>query len=714
MKDVNQPAEDPLRQGLVLLCQELGREVGVAELGDGLPLVQGRLQLRDVPRALRRADVSARVIEWPLTQLSARMLPALLCLRDVGYLVLVRRDGDDAILLEPLTGGGELRLSLDELSGLYSGMVVVARAKSRPDARVADMAGAPAEHWLYTPLRAAWPALVQISLAAMLANLLSIGSSLFAMQVYDRVVPSDAFDTLWILASGVGLALVMDLVLRVLRAQLLDATGKRLDMALSSRLFGQALSVRLAAKPASTGVFSSQLREFDSVREFFTSTTAGTLADVPFVLLFIGLVAVIGGPLAWVPAVGAVTMLVPGLLAQGRLSRLSRQHLQESALKNAMLLESIENLEAVKATRAEGRLLQQWETLTADIASTAVQLRSWTNALMYGGAFVQQLTYAAVVVHGAYRISAGEMTVGGLVACSILASRALAPLAQLASLLARWQQVKVALEGLDRLMQSPVERPAGRQFSHRTVLTGQYQLDDVVLRYSPDGAPALDIRTLTIAPGERVALLGNMGAGKSTLLRLLAGIGDAQQGRVSLDGLALTQIDPIDRRNAIGYLPQDTTLFHGTLRDNLNLDQRGVNDDERMATLEMVGLGPFVRQHPLGLDMPIFGSGSLSGGQRQAIGLARLILQDPRVVLLDEPTSSFDQASEQHVINALKPWLQGRTLVLSTHKRNLLALVSRAVVLQQGRVAMDGPLPSIVQGHEVVVPTAVRVAEEQA
>ncbi|WP_341328735.1 type I secretion system permease/ATPase [Methylotuvimicrobium sp. KM2] len=696
-------AEDPLRDGLVLLCRHFGHTVSIAELGEGLALEQGRLPLGLAPRALRRAGITARVMKYPLQDISARLLPALLLLQDGRCLLLVEYRADQALLLDPESNGGEQRMSLDELNGLYSGTALFARPRYRRDERAGNFALEEKEHWLKGPVKANWRDYCTAGLAALMGNLLAISAALFGMQVYDRVVPNDAFDTLWILASGVTVAIVLEFVLRNLRVHMLDATGKRLDLLLSSRLFEQVLQIRLQSKPASMGAFSSQVREFESVREFMTSTTISAISDMPFVLLFMGVIFLIGGPVVWVPFVAVWLMLLPGLLAQPVLARLSRQHLHEGAIKNGVLLEAIENLETIKASRAEGRLLQKWENLTAELSSQEIKARSITTLLSYAASMTQQFCYVGVIIVGVYQISAGEMTVGALFACSILASRTIAPIAQLAGILARWQHVKVAMEGLDSLMAAPVERPHGRSFARNQALRGHYRLEEVRLHYQSDGPPALNIPQLEFLPGTRVALLGGNGAGKSTLLRLLAGLTTATEGRILLDDLSIGQIDPADLRQAIGYLPQDTALFYGTLRDNLILDNAGQTDDELFEALDGVGLGAFVRAHPLGLDMLIEGNNSVSGGQRQAIALARLLLQDPRIVLLDEPTAAFDNENEARVIQYLQTWLKGRTLILSTHKRALLALTERALVLRQGRVVMDGPLSSIVSGNQVKV-----------
>ncbi|MGY4527268.1 type I secretion system permease/ATPase [Pseudomonas sp. TE21394] len=695
--------DDPLRQGLLLLCRQLDRPLSDAELVDGMALEHGRLPLRLVARALRRADITARVAELPLRQMDAYLLPALLLLGDGRCLLLVGVEGDQCEVLVPQSGGGRECVALPALEALYSGTAVFAKCRYRADGRVGDYASSLPEHWFFGPLKRLWRSYAEVTLTALVANILAVASALFAMQVYDRVVPNAAFDTLWILASGVALAIVVDGVLRILRGHLLNVLGKRLDLQLSSLLFARVLSTRIAAKPASLGAFSTQVREFESVREFFTSSSAALISDLPFVAIFLLIIAVIGGHVVWVPLLACVLMVLPGLLTQRLLGHLSRQNLREGAMKNSVLLEAFEHLETVKATRAEGRCRQKWETLTGELAGNAMKTHALASTLSYSASIVQQLCYVGVVVFGVYRIADGAMTVGALVACSILASRAIAPLSQAAAILGRWQHTKVALEGLDQLMSAEQERPAGKRFVHRERLYGHYRLEALRLAHG-DSPPVVDVQALNIQAGERVALLGGNGAGKSTLLRLLSGLLDAQSGRLLLDDIALSQLDPADRQRGIGYLPQDVALFHGSLRDNLNLANAALGDEELLEALDGVGLGTFVRSHPLGLDMPIQGNASLSGGQRQAVGLARVLLQDPPILLLDEPTAAFDQNSEKLVIDYLQNWLGRRTLILTTHKKSVLALVDRAVVLRNGQVIMDGPLNQVVQGNQVQAP----------
>ncbi|WP_110657759.1 type I secretion system permease/ATPase [Salinicola halimionae] len=691
---------DPLREGMALLCRRLDRPASLAELGDGLPLEQGRLPLREVVRSLRRAGVSARVANRPLTRLSSRLLPALLILEDGDTALLESLDTEEATIVLPETGGGQEVMTRPALEAIYSGTAIFARPIARSDNRAGNFAQAEPKHWLKAPLRACWPAYAEVGVAALAANLLAISTALFAMQVYDRVVPNAAFDTLWVLASGVALAVLLEFVLKGLRAHLLEVIGKRLDLELSSKLFEQAIRLRLVAKPPSTGAFTSQVREFEAVREFFTSATAGAISDLPFVAVFVLIIAWIGGPVAWVPVAAIAGMIIPGLLLQRYLAKLARENLREGAVKNGVLLESLDQLETVKATRAEGRNLALWESLSAQLSTASIRLRSVTSMLTHSASLLQQLGYVGIVIVGVYRISAGDMTIGALIACSILGSRAIAPMGQTCALLARWQHVKAAVEGLDELMQAPNEQGVGQKV-RKPRLKGDYHLEDVVVRHQEDGPAALQIDELSIRAGSRIALLGGNGAGKSTLLRLLSGFIEPTGGRVMLDDVNMTQIESADRRQAIGYLPQDIALFYGTLRDNLTLDGAAYDDEEIFQALDGVGLGRFVRAHPQGLELPIASSGGVSGGQRQAIGLARLVLQDPRIVLLDEPTAAFDQANEKRAVEFLKRWMEGRTLIVSTHKKPLLELTEHAIVLREGRLAMQGNLDQVVKGNRV-------------
>tara|TARA_R110002167_G_scaffold168651_10_gene366467 strand:- start:2154 stop:3386 length:1233 start_codon:yes stop_codon:yes gene_type:complete len=396
-------------------------------------------------------------------------------------------------------------------------------------------------------------------------------------------------------------------------------------------------------------------------------------------------------------------MLLPVLILQPWLSRLSRAGVRESAVKNGVLLEAIDHLETIKVTQSEGRAEGQWQRLNEDNCSRGVRFRH-ANAWLSNWAMTsQQMASICIIIFGVYQIDAGNLTIGALIACSILTSRAISPTAQINGLLSRWQHVKVAIEGLDKLMSTPIERPLDKKFTRLPHAKGSYTLKNVHWRYSEDQPKVLELDQFTIKAGEHIALLGGNGAGKSTFLRLLAGLYTASEGELLLDNLALSQIDPADRRRAIGYLPQDIALFHGNLRDNVNLQNRQIDDQSLLSILDMTGLGAFVRRHPMGLDLPIQANHSLSGGQRQAIGLARLVLQDPQIILMDEPTSALDQQTENQVIANMAPWLKGKTLILATHKLALLKWTERAIVLNDGKRVMDDTVSVVLGGKK---PTA--------
>ena len=693
---IDEPHSDPLVAGLVELCRVQGVSTNPTQLTDGLPRASGEpLTAELAPLALRRANMSCRISREPLQKLPDHSLPALVFLKDGRCAILEEITQGKATMILPETGGGRALWDVPDLLSLQDGRVLISKpldiVADRLDSRSKDD-----RHWILGPVLGNWRVYSNVMLASFAANLLAVVTALFSMQVYDRVVPNNAFDTLWILASGVGIAILLELMLRLMRASLIDVSGGDLDLRLSSQLFDKVANMRLASQPASTGVFANQVRDFATVREFFTSGTVTAICDLPFVLIFLTVIWSIGGSIALVVLAGVVLTVLPGILMQKRLGRASRENTREAAALNGLLLETIANLETVKAARAEGRLQRAHAHLTATMSTTSMRTRSLTNLMTQLVSTVQKLAYSGVIVAGVYLISAGQLTVGSLIACTLLSSRAMSPMGQVAGLLARWQHVRAAMEGLDRIMELPVERPSDRHFVRKDHLDGNYQLENVIYRHDPQAPPVISITDLKITTGEHIALLGGNGAGKSTLLRLLAGLTDPQSGSVLVDDLSLSQIDPINRRRQIGYLPQSVALFQGTLRDNLLLDHGLHSDDELLEALDAVGLGTFVRRHVRGLDLQIHGNSNVSGGQRQSIGLARVLLQDPRIVLLDEPTAAFDHVTEAQVISHMKTWLKGRTTIISTHKRELLSLTERAVVLKDGRVARDGDLLKIL------------------
>ncbi|HID2486071.1 type I secretion system permease/ATPase [Enterobacter cloacae] len=532
-----------------------------------------------------------------------------------------------------------------------------------------------------------------VMLAALFINVLSLSGIVFSMQVYDRVIPAQSYPTLYVLTIGVLIATLFGFVLRVARGHIMDLLGKRSDLRVSDRVFGHALRLRNSAIPRSTGSFISQLRELEQIREMVTSSTISTIVDLPFFLLFVVVLAIIAPQLAWIAPVAAVIMVLPGLLLQKKLAELAKQSAHESTLRNAVLVESVQGLEDIKLMQAENRFLQQWNSYIQITAESGLRTRELTQNLISWGMTIQSLVYAAVIVVGAPMVIDGTLTTGSVVAASMLASRMIAPMATLCGVLARWQQVKAAKEGLDSIMQLPTENQREETPIRQDVLRGHYLFEQAQFRYHPeDPRMALRINRLEIKPGEKVAILGRNGAGKSTLLQAMAGGIDLAGGELRLDNLSLPHLDVADVRRNVGFMTQNARLFYGTLRENITLGMPRATDEEIFAALELTGAASFVQKLPKGLDYPIMENGvGLSGGQRQSILLARMLLRDPNIVLMDEPTASLDEHTEREFIQRLSAWLGHRTLIVATHRVPVLELVERVVVLKEGMLVMDAP-----------------------
>lgn len=659
---------------------------------------EGALPLEQlVPRLARQAGLAMRWVAADASKLTSWRLPLVVQLRDgqVGVVTAQTRAG----LTVRLGGDGGLDTTLDAaaLHAALQRMAVLRPARSVPDRRVDDYIKPFEAGWLRQLVLADLRPYRHVMLASLVANAMGMAGVLFSMQVYDRVVPAQSMPTLYVLFGGVMLATLFAHVMRQARMRITDVVGRRADLRVSDRVFGHALRVRNSARPKATGTFISQLRELESVRDMLTSTTVAAIADLPFFLLFCAVFWYIAGGLVWIPLAALVAMVLPGVLAQKRLRALAQDNMRESSLRSAMLVESVQGIEDIKQLQAESRFQNHWNHYNAVNADSGMRLRDLAGTLNNWSQTVQAAVFALVVFFGAPLVMAGEMTTGVLVAASILSSRMLAPLGSLTQILNRWQQAKVAKQALDQLLASPVDDPEHEKRIHRPLLHGAYRLEAAA--FSHDGqTPALQVQALEIRPGERVAVLGRNGAGKSTLLRALSGMMEPAQGSILLDGVALAHLDPADVRRDVGLLPQEARLFHGSLRENLLLGAPVATDDELVASLQAAGAWGFVQQLKAGLDHGVLEGGlGLSGGQRQSLLLARLLLRNPRVLLLDEPTASLDEVNEQLVIRSLGALPADTTLVIATHRPAVLRLVSRVLVVDGGRVLLDGPRDEVLE-----------------
>ncbi|RKT26529.1 ATP-binding cassette subfamily C protein LapB [Paraburkholderia sp. RAU2J] len=641
----------------------------------------------------RQAGLELRLCPFSVDQLDPWRLPLVIECHDGSVGVLHTSDGHGKFgVLISGDIGLETAMSIDDVRSRAKRIAILRPQNSVADARVDDYIRPYRANWFWEIALRDWRRYGDVILASLFANLLALAGMTFSMQIYDRVVPSQSEPTLWVLFGGVMIAIAFEFGLRVARTHISDVVGKRADLKISDVVFGHALRIRNDARSKSTGSFIAQVRELDQVRELLTSTTVGALADLPFFVLFLVVLWAVGGSLVFVALAAVPLLVVPGLLIQRPLARLSNEGMRESALRNAMLVEAVQGIEDIKLLRAEPRFQNQWNNVNSVAAGVGMRQRFLTSLLMTWTQEVQSITYALVLLCGSFLVMKGEMTTGALVATSILASRMISPLAQLSSLFARWQQAKVARNGLDELMARPVDQPDRSKLVQRSSLRGEYLIEGARFQYGKDDkAPALSIARLHIGKGEKIALLGRMGAGKSTLLQMLAGLQAPQQGRITLDGTELGLIDPADVRRDMGLLTQNSRLFHGTVRDNIVLGMPLATDEAVLKVLRMTGAMAFVESRPNGLDeMVLEGGLGLSGGQRQSLLLARTLLREPSIVLLDEPTASFDEMSEHHVIEELGAWLGPRTFVVATHRMSVLRMVDRVIVVDAGQIVMDG------------------------
>ncbi len=673
----------------------LGAEIAAADLLEHMQVAAGGgpLGLDEIGTALRFLGLTAKVAKPP--RHGRDHWPALAEMTS-GQIILVLAQREDSVdIYEPSTPACRAEVTLSEFQRVYTGKILSAHTTMADlEARHSTAVGG---HWFWGEFPKYRRQLLEVAAGSLVANLLAVAVALFSLQVYDRVIPHQSEPTLWVLALGAFLAITLEGMLKGARSGLMDVTGRRIELVVQDRLMARLLGMKAdpaARRPSQT---FNAMREFGSVREFFTASTIGTLADLPFILIFLALVASIGGNLVWVLIAGGILMIVPGFLMQKKMVAMTHAT-QGAQIRSARLLyEAIFEQETVSITRGEDRVKRLWAELTTVTAVKSSEQRKLTSLLTCWAQAVQQFTYIGAVMVGTFMVFAGNFTVGTIIAIGILTGRTLGPLSQLSATMARWSNVKAALTALDAIAEAPQAEAAGRTYLRREKLSGGYEVRNLDFRYDPQSPASVDIPGLSIPAGQHIAVLGANGSGKSTLLRLLAGLYEPTGGRILIDGVDLGQVHPRDLRRGIGYLGQEVRLFSGSLRDNLNTTQLERDADRMLEALDFAGLGQFVRNHPRGLDLEIKEMGEgLSVGQRQSLGWARIWLQDPVVAILDEPTAALDQTLETTLVSRLRTWLDGRTAIIATHRIPILQLTTRTVILQNGKLAVDGPRDAVL------------------
>lgn len=692
-------SSDTLLVCLAMVAKHLGHDVHVPAMRQGFALDdQGRIPLEAYPDLAQQHGLIAGWSRKPLADIPSYVLPVLVSLVDGRSCVLRSHDGKMATVWWAEGGMQDEQVNLQQLQGLARDEVLVVKLQpKRSDQTLAPMQGA-AFNWFWGTLWRFRHFYVESMVATVVANVLTLASVFFTMNVYDRVVPTQAYASLWTLAIGTSLAIVLEFIMRWLKARLVDLGGKKADLAINATLLREVMGIRLENRPQSVGIFASSMRDFESLRDFFSSASLVVLADMPFVLLFLGMIAMVGGHLVWIPALSMPVLIAQGLWAQKPLMKAMRANMKESGDKQSVLVESVLNLELLKAHNAESYLQRRWEASNKAGSESYKEIRSLTNWIMGFTTAVSQLVTVAMVVVGVYMIHANMLTLGGLIACVILAGRAISPLSSVMSLAARYQQAVSSLETLDGLMKRPRDRDIKRTYVTPEHIAGGLEAQALEFGYPGEhNIPVIKRLSLKVAPGQRLALLGRVGSGKSTLLRLMAGLYTPLAGSVRLDGVEMQQIEPAEIRSCMGYVGQDPQLFMGTLRENMVLSEAWISDAKIIEVLKSLNMYDLVASHPRGLDMPITeAGGGLSGGQRQLLSIARMMLRDPQLVFMDEPTANMDQNTEAHVIAVLGEWLKGRTLMMSTHRPQLLEWADLIGVIEAGQCVAIGPKQEMI------------------
>jgi ATP-binding cassette subfamily C protein LapB len=717
--------DDALAHAISWLTRHHGRERTPESLLAGQPL-DGRLGPDQALQALREAGFSAGLIQRPIAELHHRLLPAVLLLNEGDACVLVARHADNPTQYDIVMPGREhhaCTASESELQLEYSGMALVAtpvagHAQAAVQGAEAELRD-PGSHWLWGTLRRFLPYYRGALLAAMLSNVLMLVTGLSTSVVFDKVIPNQAFVTLIAVATACVLALGFDLLARQLRAYLIDMAGRKSDLIVGATLFRQTLAIRMECRPASAGAYAHHLAQVEQVREFFASASLSALSDLPFIVLFVAMTFIIGGPLGWVLVISIPLLLGGAVLIQSSLRRAMNSHQREQADLHGVLVEAVDGLEDMKAAGAQGRFLRRYEEATAAAAAAMLRSRtitSWTTNL---SGVAQQAVTTVMLVWGVFLIDDKVITGGALIGGVMFATRAVAPLASVVALATRYQGARAAMRALDHVMQQPLDREPGKTYVPLRALSGRIGLVDASFSYPSQpiagsgargatiggGPRVLKNVTLRFAPGERVAVLGRIGSGKSTVLRLLAGLYLPSEGMVEVDGMDLRQIDPADFRARVGFVSQDPRLFSGSLRENVLLDRPGADATRLTEVARLTGLDRVVSQHPQGWELPVGEAGALlSGGQRQLVALARCLVMRPQVLLMDEPTSSMDAQSEIAFLRQLKTACGDCTLVMVTHRPAVLELVSRVVVVDTGKVVLDGPKDAVLAALSGVRP----------
>ena len=686
---------DDLLGCLHFLSKYHNRETSKESLTYGLPIHNTSMNISMFRDAASKIGLQTKHIKRnKIKDISKLALPCVLILKDQRACVLLDYDLEKNIVKVVLPGliSGETQMDKDKLNSEFIHEVIIVKPEYNFNNRIdREVIVETPKEWFWGTLFRNKGIYNQVVLISLFINIFILATPLFTMNVYDRVLPNNAIETLWALFIGVSLVMVFDLMLKMMRAHFLGVASKRADTVMSNKIFNHLLNIKLSAKPASTGQFVSRLQSFENVREFFTSATIAALVDLPFIAIFILVIYYIAGPLAYITIATVLLSILLSWYLQRPLKNIIEKSVKEEQIKQTTLIETVTGLEIIKSVRAQNRMKTHWDQSINKTIHWADKGHFLSQSISYIANFISQFSNIAIVAGGVYLAQEGEITMGAIIAAMILNGRVIAPISQIVGMIVRYDRTMLSLKNLDEVMNMPVEK-SNKKYISRPNLMGDIELKDVNFSYKDQNYQTLTNINLKIKRGERVAILGKIGSGKSTLLKLIMNLYEPTKGSVLIDGLDTRQIDPVDLRQAIGAVPQEPFLFMGTIKDNLTIGEQFVSDEEILRVSKIAGLDEFLGKHEAGYDLLVGERGEgLSGGERQSVTLARALISDPNIIMLDEPTNSMDSQTEKAFIDRMEKIVNDKTLVLVTHKTSMLKLVDRVIIVENGKIIVDGP-----------------------
>ena len=692
---------DSLLESLYLISLFYQRHTSKESLISSLPIHNNSMTVQDFVISSKRIGLISKVVQRELTGISKLAFPVVLILEKNRACILLNIDYEKNIagVIIPGLSEGEIKMSLDDLNKEFTNQVIIIKPTYKFENKISNEIVIPQpKKWFWGALRSNIGLYRKVLVAAIFINLFVLAMPLFMKNVFDRVLPNNALETLLAMTFGIVFILFFDLVFSLLRAYYLGKAGKKADLIMSNKIFDQLLNIRLSEKPSSTGQFVSRLQSFQSVRDFFTSATIATLVDIPFTLLFIAIIFYFGGPLGWISVATVVLVLILSWSMKGKIKDVVEKSTKEEQLKQTTLNESVAGLEIIKSIRAQNRMKKHWDESLNQTLYYGEKSQMLSQFTTLSTAFISKLSNIAIIVLGVYLSLEGEMSMGGIIAAMMLNGRVIAPISQIVGMVIRYDQTIISMNNIEEIMNMEVEK-GDKSYISRPNLNGDIEFKDTTFSYKGQNFETLKNINLTIKQGEKVAILGKIGSGKSTLGKLILNLYTPTSGSVLIDQTDIRQIDPVDLRRSIGCVPQEPFLFMGTIKENITIGEQYVTDEEVIDASKAAGVHEFLGRHEAGYDLLVGERGEgLSGGERQSVTLARALITKPNIMLFDEPTNSMDKQTENAFLKRMKNIINDQTVIIITHKMSVLSLVDRVIVLDNGKVIADGPKETVLKG----------------